>query len=328
MVSFINKSVNYSETVLLKSQLAPLLKEYNELVLSKISANKTNPFSSAQYFIVPNNNIKYYLYITHKQRLEPCRESYNILYFFPDDYTVDFVKESTPIKQNYITEFCLEIDRRFDREYIFEGYLYQNESSNNTQTFLITDILYQQTDSSNGSGTGIGTGIATGIGSGSTSGTNCVVDCDYALRYTLVNEILYSKPGLTALNNHINIGIHPVLSHDAENMVSIMENNFVFARQLSSIERIENFTKTRTQKQTIDDSTQLHATNKLITKGVFPDVYTVQDATTLDQQGILYVKGLKDSKSLKALFQKQDNNGITLPCRYNVSFDKWQPVFD
>uniref|UniRef100_A0A6C0H8F3 Uncharacterized protein n=1 Tax=viral metagenome TaxID=1070528 RepID=A0A6C0H8F3_9ZZZZ len=306
MVSFINKSVNYSETILLKSQLAPLLKEYNELVLAKMSTNKANPFSSAQYFIVPNNNIKYYLYITHKQRLEHCREAYNILYFFPDDYTADFVKESTPIRQNYITEFYLEIDQRFDREYLFEGYLYQNESSNNTQTFLITDILYQETGSSS-------------------SEKNHVVDCDYALRYTLVNEILYAKIGLTALNNHINIGIHPVLSHEAENMVSIMENNFVFASQLSSIERIENFTKTRTQKQTIDDSI---VTRKFITKGGFPDVYIVQDATTLDQQGILYVKGLKDSKQLKSLFQKQDSNGITLACRYNMSFNKWQPVFD
>ena len=306
MVSFINKSVNYPETVLLKSHLAPLLKEYNDLVLEKISASKTNPFTSTMYFLVPNNSIKYYLYITHKQRLEHCRETHNILYFFPDDYTVEHVKQFDPIKQHYITEFYLEIDQRFDREYLFEGYLYQNESSNNTQTFLITDILYQ----------------------GNESSSKCsVVDCDYGLRYTLVNEVLYSKPGLTALNNHINIGIHPVISHESENMVSIMENNFVFASQLCSVEKIQNHCKTRIQKQSLQ-SLQPESI-KVISKGGFPDVYTVKDATTLDQQGILYVKGLKESKQLKGLFAAcKDNNEITLACRYNTSFNKWQPTFD
>lgn len=305
MVSFINKSVNYSETFLLKSQLAPLLKMYNDVVLAKISASKTNPFTSATYFLVPNNSIKYYLYITNKQRLENCRETHNILYFFPDDYTVQHVKQFDPIKQNYITDFYLEIDQRFNREYLFEGYLYQNESSNNTQTFLITDILCQgnESDSSN---------------------KFSVIDCDYALRYTLVNEVLYSKPGLTALNNHINIGIHPVIPHESENMVSIMENNFVFSSQLCSIENIQNFSKTRIQKQPMQS-----VEDKVISKGGFPDVYIVKHATTLDQQGILYVKGLKESKQLKGLFATcNGKNEITLTCRYNTSFNKWQPIFE
>lgn len=308
MVSFINKSVNYSETVLLKSQLAPLLRKYNDLVLAKISTSKANPFTQSTYFFVPNNNIKYYLYVTHKQRLENCRETYNILYFFPDDHTVQHVKQFDGIKQNHITDFYLEIDHRFDREYLFEGFLYQNESSNNTQTFLITDILAQGGGNSSG---------------GSSSECN-IVDCDYALRYTLVNEILYSVPGLTALNNHINIGIHPVISHESENMVSIMENNFVFASQLCSIEKIQNFTKTRVQKQAARA-----VSDKIITKGGFPDVYIVKDANTLDQQGILYVKGLKESKQLKHMFATcTGGNDIRIACCYNSSFNKWQPILD
>jgi hypothetical protein len=233
--------------------------------------------------------------VTQKNRLENCRESYNILYFFPDDATREYVQQ-TAIKTHSITDFYMEVDAKFNREYLLEGYLYNH--SNGMQTFLITDYLLDSTR---------------------------VVDCDYSLRYTLINELVQSTSGLKALNNHLDIGIHPVFSQDSENMIPIMQNNFVFASQLCAIEKIENFTKTRVLQAPLDS--QSHATEtKLISKGQFTDVYDVYDFTTKNHQGILYVKGLQESQKLKQLMLATEGDLVSITCSYNHIFNKWQAV--
>ena len=119
-MSFLTKSVNYSETNLLKTKiLAPLLKKYNESFLTIKDEHPDN-------YIIPNNDIKYYLLITKKNLIETNKGNFNILYFFPD-------KNNTTTSED--DDFYLEIDNTFDENYLLEGYIY------NKRHFLLTDIL-------------------------------------------------------------------------------------------------------------------------------------------------------------------------------------------
>ena len=58
-MSFINKSVNYSQTVLLKkSFLSKDLEKYNDFILkTKLQKN----IASENAFLIPNNHKKFYL---------------------------------------------------------------------------------------------------------------------------------------------------------------------------------------------------------------------------------------------------------------------------
>jgi hypothetical protein len=72
-MSFLNKSVNYSQTTVLKENvLLPLLKSYNNFVLEKtgeFSIDKDVNTGISYDYIIPNNNKKYYLLIMKKQLL-------------------------------------------------------------------------------------------------------------------------------------------------------------------------------------------------------------------------------------------------------------------
>ena len=68
-MSFVSKCVNYSQCFVLKNKiLQPLLKMYNDFLLKqKISndnfcLNKDINTGVSSEFIIPNNNIKYYLF--------------------------------------------------------------------------------------------------------------------------------------------------------------------------------------------------------------------------------------------------------------------------
>jgi hypothetical protein len=136
-MSFINKSVNYSQTALLKTELlVPLLELYNNHLLNT-KTDKTFSLNNTSNFIIPNNNKKYYLLITKKTTLEQTKETHNILYFFPDQTSVD-VNKDNKLLYNSLSDFYLEINNSFSDSFLFEGYLY---SSNNKHDFLITDIL-------------------------------------------------------------------------------------------------------------------------------------------------------------------------------------------
>jgi hypothetical protein len=51
----------------------------------------------------------------------------------------------------------------------------------------------------------------------------------------------------------------------------------------------------------------------------------VFNSDTNNNEGILYVKGINESKQLKNMFK--DKKTIILKCSWNVTFSKWQPIF-
>ena len=65
--------------------------------------------------------------------------------------------------------------------------------------------------------------------------------------------------------------------------------------------------------------------NKYLEKTSYADVYKVYDVNTGNEQGILYIKGLYESKIMKE-YLKNDTKHI-IKCNYNTNFKKWQPIF-
>lgn len=287
-MSFINKSVNYAQTVLLKTKfLAPVLKTYNNSVKQYI--NETD--LCLRYHIVPNNNQKYYLFITKKAHIEASKEDYNILYFFPDEETVQFAQRSK-VAVHHVSDFFMEINNTFQEDILLEGYMYKRGDK---FTYLITDILYK-----NGK----------------------VVDVDYDFRHCLINELTMNLQ-LSSLNDHLSIGIHPVFSSENKNMVSIFLNNFVFCDDICSLETVQKHNKIRRLKS---DVLKLPMETKRIEKGSYADVYNVFHLESGDEQGILYVKGLHESTKMKELMRGCVS--AQLRCRFSSDFNKWEPILD
>ena len=298
MSKFINSSVNYSETDVLKSKyLSSILELYNQYILKSPISLVDNNIK----YIIPNNNKKYYLFIINKNAITDnnINSKYKICYFFPDKNN----EISINIEKYTSSDFYMEIDivkTKFDKNnYLFEGYLYGNDK----KTFLITDVLAIDSN---------------------------IVNCNYSLRYSLINNILLCQ-NLNNLNGHFNIGIHSIFDINNEQndldiqvnqLFEMFSNNFIFKDEINSIEYI--------------DEISLHKTNKLlkiskksekkrILKGKYIDVYNVYNIHTNNHENILYVKSLNDSKTLIKLFESKDS--IELECIYNTVFKKWQPIF-
>lgn len=299
-MSFINKSVTYSQISLLKQNiLLPLLKTYNEHLLNVKSSNK--PFDKdintglSFDYIIPNNNKKYYLLITKKSYLESSNSNsnYNILYFFPDSYQCNLVKDENELSK----DFYLEIDNIFKNDFLLEGYLYKQDDK---YEYLLTDILVKN---------------------------NNIINVAYELRMTLLNEILLEITGekLKQLNNHMTINIHPIFDIENENLVSIFKKNFIYKNEICSIERISKFEKTRYIEQAFISTNKIASSTKNITTTNYTDVYNVYNYTSNNFEGILYIKGISQSKHMKELFKQ--NKILHLECTYNTKFFKWQPDF-
>lgn len=298
-MSFINNSVNYSQTMDLKTKiLSPLLNLYNNFLLNNsVNQNLLNKDINTGLsldYLIPNNNKKYYLLITSKRNFENVKDNYNILYFFPDQSSINAFQDNKIIK-NSIDDFFLETDNKFSDEYLFEGYLYKK---NDKYSYLLTDILIKNSK---------------------------VIDLNYDLRYTLLNEIILSIPrgSLNELNNNMTINIHPVFNPANENLIKIFKNNFIFQNELCSVEKITN-----TNKQQIFETLIYNESQKFIEIGKYTDVYNVFNYTSNNYEGILYVRGIKESKSLIELFKKSAGSRILLNCTYNQNFTKWQPIFN
>lgn len=286
-MSFINKSVNYAQTILLKSSvLAPILKTYNEHVVEQMG----NVNLSMTYHIVPNNGKKYYMLATPKNNIESCKEGYDILYFFPD--TID-QSQLPKTEVHHHSDFYMEINGTFKSTFLLEGYMY-----NDKNTYLVTDVLYAN---------------------------NQVVTVDYSLRHTLINELLIDL-NLSNLNDHMNIGIHPVFTSDNENMVKIFQNNFIFADSICAIEHIgKEYNIHKTMFITRSKcSSQDTCIQKFVQKGSYADVYNVFNEQNGDAEGILYIKGLRESKYMKELLKTQ--HVATINCSFNHHFNKWEPL--
>lgn len=297
-MTFLNKSVNYSQTTLLKSSiLAPLLKNYNEFLLqskgSSVVLNQDVNTGISYDYIIPNNNNKYYLLVTKKSQLEQTNTNYNILYFFPDSYQCNLVKDENELSK----DFYLEIDNTFKNDFLLEGYLYKQDDK---YEYLLTDILVKN---------------------------NNVINVAYELRMTLLNEILLeiTREKLKQLNNHMTINIHPIFDMENENLVSIFKKNFIYKNEICSIERISKFQKTRYIEQAFISTNKITSSTKNITTTNYTDVYNVYNYTSNNFEGILYIKGISQSKHMKELFKQ--NKILHLECTYNTKFFKWQPDF-
>lgn len=287
-MSFLNKSVNYSQSSLLKTSiLAPLLKSYNEFLLQSkekaVILNKDVNTGISYDYIIPNNNKKYYLLVTKKMQLEQTNTNYNILYFFPDQSNT---YDSTS------SDFYLEINNVFQDDFLFEGYLYKKDDK---YEYLLTDILLKNKD---------------------------IINISYELRITMLNEIILeiTRERLKELNNHMSINIHPVFNTESENLVSIFKKNFIYQNEICSLERISMFQKQRYIAQQHSDIEQ-----KRICMAEYTDVYNVYNNITNNHEGILYIKGITESKKMKQLFKT--NTNPVLKCIYNTTFSKWQPIF-
>lgn len=300
MSRFINKSVNYSQTERLQKQLLlPLLTTYNDFLLkqnNKVEKSFCFDINTGipEDHLIPNNNKKFYALITDKTRLDASeRSDYNILYLFPDQQSVDFYKNDR-VTTHTLSDRYLEIDRIFQDEYLLEGYLYNRGGKSE---YLLTDILCKNSNP---------------------------VDFPYELRMTVLNELVYniSRHILRDLNNHLSINLHPTFRVADENLVKIFQNNFFYSEELCAIERVQNFKKIRLY-ETITKTDAM----KTIVKGAYTDVYNVYDAQTNNPEGILYIKGIRESVYMRNLFTTDvKKERLQIQCAYNTSFKKWQPI--
>ena len=306
-MSFLNKSVNYSQTTFLKENvLLPLLKSYNNFVLGKtgeFSIDKDVNTGISYDYLIPNNNKKYYLLIMKKQLLEQQKsnQKYDILYFFPDHND----NHDDLLEKNRSSDFYLEIDSFFDDEVLLEGYLYKSDDK---YEYLLTDILVRN---------------------------NEIVNVSFELRYSLLNEIIQKigREKLMYLNNHMTINIHPVFDDENQNLVKIFKNNFIYNSQIQCLEKVCNFIKRRyidnkhIDNKHIEDKHNKHIDNKHIEKGKYTDVYNVYNYETNNFEGILYIKGISESKKMKLLFNNTYIK-VKINCIWNRVFSKWQPIFN
>ena len=297
MSKFLTSSVNYSETNVLLKYLSPILESYNQEILFE-----TKKLVNKQYeYIIPNNNNKYYLFIVNKNDItsNDINSKYKILYFFPD--TQENIVNNN-ISKKCRSDFYVEIDNYktsfTNSNYLFEGYYYETHKN-----FLITDVL--AIDSK-------------------------IIKCDYSLRYSLVYKLINNQ-NLTNLNGHLTINIHSIFELDSENydndiqgsqIFNIFKNNFIFKQDICAIEYI-NMVSFKKYRELLD--VKYKEDNKTITKSKYIDVYQVFNSTSNNLEGVLYVKGLKESKLLKDMFLKTDT--IELKCIFNNTFKKWQPCF-
>lgn len=289
-MSFLNKSVNYSQTNSLKEILKPLLQNYNEFVISKkkeTSLDKDVNTGISYDYLIPNNNKKYYVFITRKNLVDNQKTNYEILYFFPDQYNTN----SDKLETFSLFDFCLEIDCVFEDDILFEGYLYKKDDR---YEYLLTDILMKSKN---------------------------IIDVSYELRYVMLNEMIKNigKEKLECLNNHMKINIHPIFDIENEKLIKIFKNNFIHKNEIDCIEKICYFTKRRfINVKSVDENM------KTIQMGKYIDVYNVYNANTNNMEGILYIKGIGESKKMKRLFENE--TAISLKCKWNQHFSKWEPI--
>lgn len=284
MSKFLTTAVTFCETNVFKEKyLYKTLSLYNEYLLVE---NKKTIENNKNKYIIPNNSNKYYMLISNKNDIQT---KYKILYFFPDQYNV-----VNYLNKNILSDFYIEIDSNlFDKNYLFEGYFY-----NENKEFMITDVL---------------------------SIDNKIVTCDYSLRYSLINKIIISSK-LSNLNAHLTISIHSIFyMNEDENesiLFNIFKNNFIFKNEINCIEYTKEscLEKTRCINKDIDKDI---ISIKKVHKSKYIDVYNINNISSNNNEGILYIKTIATSKKLRELFLKEIE--IELECKFNNHFNKWYP---
>ena len=193
-------------------------------------------------------------------------------------------------EKNTLSDFFLEIDSYKLNENcnncLLEGYMYSNNKE-----FLITDMLINN---------------------------NSIITSEYSLRYSLL-KTLFNE---TLLNGHLYINIHNILPKCEDTQVyNIFKTNFKYGIEINSMEYISDIKVNIMEK---NERNKVVTEMKQISKGNFIDVYNVFNIETLNNEGILYVKTLSDSKYLSKELKDKDN--IVLECMYNNQFKKWQVI--
>lgn len=347
-MSFINQSVNYSETENFKSKFLKPVCENITSVIRNLKLHKSNFYKDRtdtgepeNEVYIPNNNKKYYLFIIKKRLVSSnCDQNcnWNFMYFFPDEKTLEYYKNDK-IQMNNLSDFFIETDTIFPNinSCLFEGYLYNIGGEN--REFLITDILYinsvnksNYVDSSSN--------YVDSSSNDVYSSTDSILKLDYTSRFMLINELFLTNKNknnnnqysinsnlnhfsIKNINNNINLGIHQFFSKSKQKMISIFKKNFIYKQEICSIETVSKINFKKVSYIEPNDKTQ----EKWIEKNnKFPDVYNVYDYKTMNSNGILYVKGIKESKHLKSLFTDDSKHKIT--CKWNSNFNKWQPLLN
>ena len=292
-MKFLNNSVDYCEEYEFKKILSKQIETYNIFLNKKNNEceNYKNDGLNNNIYI-PNNNKKYFLYITKKN------DQYTTMYFFADVLSKKYYQDFLLVK-NTLVNFFLECDLTFEHQsYLVEGYLYgsnlyANNSSSDKMHYLITDILF--------------------IG-------DRIIDYNYNNRYDIINDIFFKLlPKMKNINNLINIGIHNTIN---ETFIPIFLNNFAWKNEIICIENINNFNKT--QKYLNANVQEKSNIDKKIVKTKTSDVYKVYNIETNDYEGLLYINTLKMSKHINSLFKKCEEQVIL--CTFNTQFQKWSPV--
>lgn len=290
-MGFANNSINYSFTEMLKTKiLYSLLNEYNNYItqVNNVLNIDVNTGNKKEYYIM-NNNKKYYMYITNKNKLEKnSNDKYNIVYMFPDNNSINYFK-NIKLENNNVSDFYFEIDSQFTDSFLFEGYLYKQSEK---YEYLVTDVLIHN---------------------------DSIITSEYSTRNVIINEVLRHLK-LKNLNNHMSIGIHTVFNPSNQNYIKIFKDNFIYKKELCCIEIVKNNIKERQIQNSNSDKIL-----KKITKSNVSEIYYVFDIITNNKEGILYIKGLKESKKIKELLC--NNESINIDCIYNKHFSKWSPVF-
>lgn len=321
-MSFINQSVNYSETENFKTKFLKPVCENITSVIRNLKVHKSNFYKDRtdtgepeDEVYIPNNNKKYYLFIIKKRLVSTnCDQNcnWNFMYFFPDERTLEYYKNDK-IQINNLSDFFIETDMIFPNvnSCLLEGYLYNLQGE--SRDFLITDILFH-------------------------SSIDCILGLDYISRFTLINELFLtnknknnnfsrnSNPNqfsIKNINNNINLGIHQFFSKSKQKMISIFKQNFIYKQEICSVETVSKINFKKVSYVEPNNTTQ----EKWIEKNnKFPDVYNVYDYKTMNSNGILYIKGIKESKYLKSLFIGDTKQKIK--CKWNSNFNKWQPILE
>jgi hypothetical protein len=157
---------------------------------------------------------------------------------------------------------------------------------------------------------------------------NDAVSCDYSLRQTMIYEMLWNK-NLSNINNHISIGIHPVINGNNPSLYTIFLHNFVFKKYICAKEVIKGHAKCTSingNSHTRLDGMERNM-EKIVQKTKYADVYSVLNKTTKNTEGILYIKGIKESQKMKSLFiDNPTKENLAVQCVWNETFSKWQPM--
>lgn len=243
-------------------------------------------------YVIPNNNNKYFLFITESFKLSSFngngkqKDNVNVgkamcLYFCNKDHH----------------EFCIEIEYQSGLEkymdIVFDGFLYEDS---NSMTYQIYDILYMNTKE---------------------------ISLDYSSKYVMLINLLYKSNQVIYKNLNTILTLEIVQpfysSEDYQSYAKCNKMSKFFTHYLFFSESGTDSTNIKIEREEIKR-------NLLISKGQKTEIYDVHDPQTNDNLGILYIPTIEKSKELKEIFLKSESSEIELKCLFNFKFNKWTPV--